>query len=328
MISVIIPAYNNPQQVKKLLDSIRPEVVRDPNLEVIVVDDGSRGDSIRKVVEKSNFATYMKLRENRGPSAARNAGAKVARNNILLFLDSDVILNDDTLSRVKDKFNKDRSVSIFGGEYDIEPVNKTFPTRFKALMARSWVSKENNITLFVTRIGAIKKKVFNELGGFDESIKTASSEEWEFGRRLMDRGYTIYYDPAVTVRHHFPSFKKEIGLLFHRAFMWVYVFKKYRRFDNHCTTPLQSVSQICGFLAVIFLLAALINIAFIYLSLTFLALFILTNLRFFKLALKHDGLVFTLKSIPMALVLSCSIVLGGIWGVVYYFLYKGILKKN
>lgn len=326
--SLITPAYNNPEEVKKLLASVQPEVLKDRTLEAIVVDDCSSDDSIRKVAQESGFARYIRLDRNSGPAVARNVGAKSAKNEILVFVDSDVILNSDTLPRIRNKFSQDKSVAIFGGEYDLEPANPSFTTKFKSLMVCSWRPRENVVTDFLTRVGAIRKNIFDEMGGFDTNLRTAAVEDYEFARRLMNKGYIISYDPTLTVKHHFPEFKSQIRTFFHRSFMWIYIFKKYKKFDNTCTTPLIAIAQTCGFLSSLLLIIAVININFIYASLFFLILFVLTNLRFFKLTFKYEGLVFTLRSIPMALILSCSIFLGGILGVVYYFLYEGVLKKN
>lgn len=327
-ISLITPAYNNAQEVKKLLASVRNDYLNDNTLEVIVVDDCSRDDAIVRVAQESGFARYIRLDKNSGPAVVRNVGAKAAKNDVLVFVDSDVILNSDTLSRIRERFSADDPVAILGGEYDIEPENPSFATKFKSLMVASWRPRENVVTDFLTRVGAIRRDIFEELGGFNTVLRTAAVEDYEFGRRLMNKGYTMHYDPTLTVRHHFPSFKSQIRSFFHRSFMWIYIFRKYGRFDNTCTTPLMAVSQTCGFLSVVLLPAAIIHVGFIYASLFFLLLFLLTNLRFFSLTYRHEGTFFTLKSIVAALVLSFFIFLGGISGIFYYFFYKGAFKKD
>ena len=319
MFSIITPAYNNPAQLAKLLDSIRPEVERDLTLEVIVVDDGSTGDSVKDTTAGYAFARYTRMGTNSGPAAARNEGARLAKNDILLFLDSDVIVNSDTISKIRDAFRKDISITALCGEYDIEPANPSFAARFKALMARSWIPKEDRITVFVARIGAIRKSVFETMGGFDAGIKTASIEEWEFGRRLINNGYTIRYDPAIAARHHFPDFGKQLKLFFHRTFMWFYVFKRYGGFDNTCTTPGLAITQVFGSLTALFLLLSIVNMYFLYPAAGLLTLFMIGSRRFFRLTLEREGLIFTLGSIPLGLVLACSIVLGGVMGALYYF---------
>lgn len=326
--SFITPAYNNPDEVAKLLESIKPEYTNDRTLEAIVVDDCSRNDSIRKVVGGYDFARYIRLERNSGPAIARNTGAKSARNEILIFVDSDVILNNDTLSKIREKFDRDDSIEILGGEYDLVPANPSTSTTFKSLMVRSWCPKGSTVTVFLTRLGAIKKSIFDKFGGFDAELKTASVEDYELARRLTKSGYAIYYDSSLTVKHHFPSFRSQLKLFFHRSFMWIYIFRKHGQFDNTCTTPLQAVTQLCGFFAVIFLLLGIAQIKYFSVFLIFLALFIMTNLKFFKLAFEHEGLIFALKSVPMCLAISCSIVLGSAWGVIYYFLYKGVAKER
>lgn len=322
--SIITPAYNNVEEVKKFLDSVHNDKLKDRTLEVIVVDDCSKDYSIKKAVEEGGFAKYIRLEKNSGPSMTRNTGAKSAKNDILIFADSDVVFNNDTISRVRDIFKKNEAIDVFGGEYDIVPANPSIATKFKALMGRSWCPAEGVTTVFLARFGAIRKKVFDGLGGFDTELKTAAIEDYDLGRRLMNKGYVIHYDPTVTVRHHFPAFKKQVELFFNRAFMWVYVLKRYGKFDNICTTPVQGAAQICGFASVFFLAASLIKSAFIYPALIMLAAFILMNMRFFKLTLKNEGMIFTIMAIPMALIVACAITLGTFFGMASFF----ILRKN
>ncbi len=325
--SFVTPAYNNPAQVKKLLDSIRPEAAKDPSLEVIVVDDCSPNEGLKKVVSESGFARYIRLDTNSGPAKARNVGGMAAKNDLIIFVDSDVILNQDTLSRIREKFS-DPKVDILGGEYDLEPANPSVGTRFKSLMVASWRPRENYVTVFLTRLGVIKKDIFVKSGGFDTNLTTASVEDYEFGRRLMASGYTMYYDENITVKHHFPSFKKQVKLFFQRAFMWMYAFEKCVKFDNTCTTPTQGLSQLCGFLAILSLVLWPFNSAMGWASVVFLAIFVATNSRFFMLTLKNGGASFAILSVLMALVISCSIVLGAAWGAFYYFVYMRIKKKR
>ena len=322
--SIITPAYNNAEEVKKLLDSVREEVLKDRTLEVIVIDDCSREYFVRDVTEKSGFARYIRLESNSGPSTARNIGAKNAKNAILIFVDSDVVFNSDTISKVRDVFNKNKTIEVFGGEYDIVPANPSIATKFKSIMGRSWCPTGGVTTVFLARFGAIKKRVFDELGGFNADLKTAAVEDYELGRRLTDKGYTIYYDPTVTVKHHFPAFKKQVKLFFDRAFMWVYILKHYKRFDNICTTPALGLTQVCGFASVSLFIASLIKPVFICPALSMLVVFILMNMRFFKLTMKNEGAIFTLLAVPMALIVASSITFGTFFGMVNFF----ILRKN
>ena len=95
MISVVSPAYNNPDQVARMLDALR-EKCGSAGYEVIVVDDGSSDVSIGDVC-RVRAAKYVRLPWNRGACAARNEGARQASGEIILFLDSDALARADLI---------------------------------------------------------------------------------------------------------------------------------------------------------------------------------------------------------------------------------------
>lgn len=90
-VSVIIPCYNSAQYAPEAIDSVLNQTYK--NIEIIVVDDGSK-DNLKEVVDpymKSGAITYL-FQANKGVSAARNAGLKLARGEYVKFLDSDDFL--------------------------------------------------------------------------------------------------------------------------------------------------------------------------------------------------------------------------------------------
>ena len=99
-ISIVIPVYNSSLTLKECLASIFSSSFK--NYEVIVVSDNSTDDSV-KIASEFNI-NIIELRQNKGPGNARNEGAKIAQGDILLFIDSDVIINKDSLSLIIDKF--------------------------------------------------------------------------------------------------------------------------------------------------------------------------------------------------------------------------------
>ncbi len=95
-VSIIIPAYNTGESILKTLGSINRQVPKDIKFEVIVVDDGS-STPIKEILEKSklklSFEPFIVRQERNGGSAqTRNIGASIAKNEILIFLDSDIVL--------------------------------------------------------------------------------------------------------------------------------------------------------------------------------------------------------------------------------------------
>ena len=88
-ISIIIPIYNAEQYLRKCLDSVVNQTLRD--IEIICIDDGS-SDNCAKIckeyADKDERITFVST-ENRGPSAARNTGLRLAVGDFLGFIDSD-----------------------------------------------------------------------------------------------------------------------------------------------------------------------------------------------------------------------------------------------
>jgi len=89
LISVIVPVYNMVELLPRCIDSLLSQTCR--NIEIILIDDGSTDGAsdlcVRYADEHNNIIAI--LQENRGVSAARNAGIKIARGRYLGFVDSD-----------------------------------------------------------------------------------------------------------------------------------------------------------------------------------------------------------------------------------------------
>src|ERR1041384_7781769 len=96
--SVVIPTYNNPQQLADCLQSLAEMKYSSDHFEVVVVDDGSNV-SPEPVVNSFLNRLHVTLvtQKNAGPAAARNAGAQVARGKFLAFTDDDCRVSPDWL---------------------------------------------------------------------------------------------------------------------------------------------------------------------------------------------------------------------------------------
>lgn len=102
-VSVIVPVYNVEKYLKKCLDSLVNQTLK--NIEIIVVNDGSPDDS-QKIIDEytkrySNIKSYIK--ENGGLSDARNYGLKKAHGEYVAFLDSDDYVTTDMYEKMYDK---------------------------------------------------------------------------------------------------------------------------------------------------------------------------------------------------------------------------------
>ncbi|HEU5321302.1 MAG TPA: glycosyltransferase family A protein, partial [Methylomirabilota bacterium] len=97
-VSVVIPTFNCAPFVAEAVESVRAQTWAD--LEVVVVDDGSTDDTARVLepYRQSGAIRYLR-QDNRGPSAARNAGIRAARGRYVAFLDADDTIPPSSIER-------------------------------------------------------------------------------------------------------------------------------------------------------------------------------------------------------------------------------------
>lgn len=136
-LSIIIPVYNVQKWVGRCLASIRNQGLQPDDYEVVVVDDGSTDNSMsviesfREEEERSGVATapwQIIHQENKGLSAARNAGLKVARGTYVWFVDSDDYLEPCVVRRLLERAEEERlDVLCFGLHLVEEATNVSIP---------------------------------------------------------------------------------------------------------------------------------------------------------------------------------------------------------
>lgn len=114
MISIIIPVYNSSKYIKKCIESVLNNTYK--NFEIVIVDDGSSDNSISIIKEINSSKIKVFSQNNSGPGSARNLGIKKSKGEYIFFLDSDDIINENTLELLHNNI-KDNDVII--GNYKI-----------------------------------------------------------------------------------------------------------------------------------------------------------------------------------------------------------------
>lgn len=314
-LSIITAAHNNPEQLKKFLESLKVIADQDSGIEIVVVDDHSAAD-MKAVTDNVRDVKYIRLDAHGGPAKARNTGARSARGNFLIFFDSDVTVKRDTLAKFNEHF--DRGEVAVAGEYDPEPMEAGFFPRFKSLIAESWIPRSRYVSIFLLRAAGIRADIFNKVGGFDENITTASVEDYEFGDKLAKAGIKIFYDPSILVRHHHPGFIKQARLFYLRARDWTDIFFKRRgRFDNMCATPAEALSSVSGALFIISIAVAIMtgSVALYAISFAAFVVYVFSNIAFLSVVHKRRGILFMPVALLIKLPLSLMVTLGFAAGV-------------
>jgi len=197
-LSVIVPVYNAAGFLDRCLASLAASEFRD--YECIVVDDASTDDT--PLVARRHPVAVLALGRNGGPAHARNRGAERARGEILVFIDSDVCVHPDTLGRIDAHFREHPSADALMGSYDDAPAHPAFVSQYKNLFHHYVHHRSSSEAwTFWAGCGAIRRKVFLDFGGFDESYTRPCIEDIELGSRLHAGGHRIDLDPSIQVTH-------------------------------------------------------------------------------------------------------------------------------
>jgi len=198
-VSIIVPTYQRPELLKRCIEWLMTQDFLKEEYEIIVVTDGLDEQTNNIISESrvnklfSNIFCYS-LPEKKGPAAARNAGWKIAKGNLILFTDDDCIASGDW---VKNYFNAfgfyGQSIIAFTGKI-IVPLS-TSPTDFELNTAH--LEKAD----FVTANCACSKMALDKVNGFDEKFTMAWREDSDLHFKLLKEGIQILKIEEAVIFH-------------------------------------------------------------------------------------------------------------------------------
>jgi GT2 family glycosyltransferase len=195
--SVVVPVRDGAAFLSQSLPALAAALPADA--ELIVCDDGSRDASPR--VAAAHGARVLSADAAAGPAAARNRGAQAATGDVLVFLDADVLVHADTVSRLRGVLD-DPGVTAAFGSYDDAPADRSWPSLYKNL-AHHFVHQRSrrDASTFWAGCGAVRREAFLAAGGFDTAYRRPSVEDVELGYRLRAAGHRIRLVPEAQVTH-------------------------------------------------------------------------------------------------------------------------------
>lgn len=216
-ISVIIPNYNKSSTIGKCLEAAFSSKYN--KYEVIVVDDCSTDDSVEII---KNFpCTLLQLETHGGTSKARNTGAINSKGEILFFIDSDCLLQENTLSSVNKAISgHSNSNIIIGGTYTSVPYDSVFFSTFQSIFINYSETKKKEPDYIASHAMSIDSGLFRKSDGFPEKF-LAMIEDVEFSHRMRRAGFKLIMSPQILVQHIFNfNLIKSLKNAFRKSLYW------------------------------------------------------------------------------------------------------------
>jgi len=197
--SIVIPTYNEAVDICGTLEAVFAQSL--PPCDVIVVDGGSHDATVARVREHSQADGITLIEEStrRGVAAARNVGLSHAVGEVVVFLNADVMLQPDFLSRLAQLYTSDE-VDFVSVQSRVENTHDVVGRYLDAVHSlrypREFVGWTEGFS--VRRSAALSAL-------FPEEIPGAGGEDVEFCDRLRKLGYRRVVDYSICVEHRVPA---------------------------------------------------------------------------------------------------------------------------
>jgi len=197
----IVPVHNGGDDIQHCLQGLI-----DAGLEardILVVDDASTDDSARVTAHAAGSGYHELCGGPFGPAYARNAGTKLTPEaDVWLFVDADVVVHPDAVSRFRQWLRNDCEVAAVFGSYNDSPSDRGFISQYKNLLHHFMHQRSGGkASTFWSGCGMIKREPFLAMNGFDSRFSTASIEDIDLGMRLVGAGYRIELCPRILCTH-------------------------------------------------------------------------------------------------------------------------------
>jgi len=190
----VVPAYNAETTIADTLRALTSQNGVDGELEIVVVDDGSR-DATAAIVREFPAVTLVQ-QANAGPGAARNAGVRAASGDVVLFTDSDCVPAPSWAATMIDAF-ADPAVALVMGR-SVTDRRSTYLAQVQE--GSDYVARDAGpVTKFNSNNLGLRASVARALP-FDGSLRIYG-EDTDLGWRIVAAGYKTHYRPDAELEH-------------------------------------------------------------------------------------------------------------------------------
>jgi len=330
LLLVIVPTYNSQRTLAKCLQAIRRSTYE--NYMLTVVDCGSKDSTLSTAEKLADRVIKLKGRPRR--AQARLAGIKSAECDIIVNIDSDVIIRSDALSKISDYFTQHPEVDALTGILSKNHPNPDFFSQYKNLYMHYIFKKlSGKVTFLYGSVHAIRANAA-ALYECDKDIKI--TDDTDMGQRLFAHGKQIVLLKDLEVNHlkkyNFFSFIKNN---FQVPFDWAKIFFKYRGWKQigrnktgfaHSSKK-QLLSLVLACIISLVVSACLFGCCCFPGIIILISIWIVLNFDFFYFLVREKGLLFGIFAFFVTFIDNVIMLLGIVCGSLAFFISK-INYKN
>lgn len=243
MVTIIVPAYNEGIVIESAIESLERLVY--PRKEIIVVDDGSTDNTYLLALkyEKSTPETTVRVitQQNSGKAESLNHGIRKAAGDLILCVDADSRLEEDSLAYAVTHFEDPRVGAVAG---NVKVINRdNFVTKMQALeyieglnMVRRSQGYFHAVNIIPGPLGLFRKSVLLDVGMYDSDT---FAEDCDLTIKLLARGWKIEYEPFAVAWTEAPE---TVRSFFRQRYRWtrgiLQSLRKHRHYLFHDSSAL------------------------------------------------------------------------------------------
>ena len=311
---MVIPAYNAEETIGACIHALRNQTIPPEEIEIIVVNDASIDNTVEAA--RSAGADVLIDRGKLGKSGTRNAGASIAKADIVLFTDSDCEPQSDWVEEMLKPFETDPAVVGVKGAYlsrQSEVVARF--TQLEVEERYDRMAQQPQINFIDTYAAGYRRDVFLANGGFDTSLPEVEDQDLSY--RLAAKGYRMVFAPHARVYHRHAT---EASHYFRRKF----AIGKWRamlmhRHPERIVTDSRTPPTLKLQMGLVLLLTPLLPLALLWrparkYALVVLGAFLATCAHFLQQALARDKDI-ALLSLPLLFIRAAALAWGYVTGL-------------
>ena len=212
LVSVVVPTHNRKSAVARCVESVLRSSY--PRIEIIVIDDASTDGTFHHLSTLFPNVGLIRLEHEQMVSGSRNAGCKNAKGEFVFLVDDDNVVHPDAIAELVKAISDNPRAGIAGPimYYLSDPelvwcsgISRNFLTSItKFSTEKPDGSKDSYLTEDIPNAFMVKKRVFDDIGDFDQVGFVQHLAEADFCIRAARKGFEAIMVPKATVWHDVP----------------------------------------------------------------------------------------------------------------------------